>query len=239
MISTQAGYGEMSAEAPDLIALREGYEVLEQRACWTWFTENREALDELFDELVKGRDKMARLLGFKDFVAMGYERKRRVDYDRTDVECFRKQVRELLVPLCSRLAERQARDLGVDTLKLWDERAFSPAGSPMPRGGHDWMIERASEMFADLSPSLSELFQAMVTRGLLGLRSRRGKTVGGFCAYLYEYQAPFVFANFNGTHGDVRVFTHEMGHTFQRWSSSKCRSWTTPAARLSLLKFTR
>jgi M3 family oligoendopeptidase len=30
---------------------------------------------------------------------------------------------------------------------------------------------------------------------------------------------PFVYANFNGTKGDVEVFTHEIGHAFQNYSS--------------------
>ena len=30
---------------------------------------------------------------------------------------------------------------------------------------------------------------------------------------------PFIYANFNGTKGDVEVFTHEMGHAFQWYSS--------------------
>ena len=30
---------------------------------------------------------------------------------------------------------------------------------------------------------------------------------------------PFIFANFNGTHHDIGVFTHEMGHAFQNWES--------------------
>ena len=30
---------------------------------------------------------------------------------------------------------------------------------------------------------------------------------------------PFIFANFNGTHHDIGVFTHEMGHAFQCWES--------------------
>ena len=30
---------------------------------------------------------------------------------------------------------------------------------------------------------------------------------------------PFIFANFNGTHHDIDVFTHEMGHAFQNFCS--------------------
>ena len=33
--------------------------------------------------------------------------------------------------------------------------------------------------------------------------------------YMPDFHAPFVFANFNGTSGDVDVITHECGHAFQ------------------------
>lgn len=39
--------------------------------------------------------------------------------------------------------------------------------------------------------------------------------------YLPVYQAPFIFANFNGTSGDVDVITHECGHAFQGYLSGK------------------
>ena len=39
--------------------------------------------------------------------------------------------------------------------------------------------------------------------------------------YLPDYHAPFIFANFNGTAGDVDVVTHECGHAFQGYISGK------------------
>ena len=63
----------------------------------------------------------------------------------------------------------------------------------------------------------------MVRRELLDLKTREGKAGGGFCTYFADYGVPFVFANFNGTDGDVRVFTHEIGHAFQGFSSSDDR----------------
>ena len=32
-----------------------------------------------------------------------------------------------------------------------------------------------------------------------------------------DYRVPFIFANFNGTQGDVEVVTHEAGHAFAAW----------------------
>lgn len=39
--------------------------------------------------------------------------------------------------------------------------------------------------------------------------------------YLPLYNAPFIFANFNGTDGDINVITHECGHAFQGYISGK------------------
>ncbi len=33
--------------------------------------------------------------------------------------------------------------------------------------------------------------------------------------YIPNFKSPFIFANFNGTSGDVDVITHECGHAFQ------------------------
>jgi M3 family oligoendopeptidase len=55
--------------------------------------------------------------------------------------------------------------------------------------------------------------------GFMDLKNRPGKAGGGFCTSFPTEGVPFIFANFNGTHGDINVFTHEMGHAFQNWKS--------------------
>ena len=39
--------------------------------------------------------------------------------------------------------------------------------------------------------------------------------------YLPDYNSPFIFANFNGSSGDVDVITHECGHAFQGFLSGR------------------
>ena len=80
------------------------------------------------------------------------------------------------------------------------------------------MMERASEMFADLGRDFQQFFETMRNSELLDLRSRENKAGGGFCISLDRYGMPFIYANFNGTKDDVVVFTHECGHAFQTWA---------------------
>lgn len=53
----------------------------------------------------------------------------------------------------------------------------------------------------------------------MDLVAKKGKQGGGYCTYISEYGAPFIFSNFNGTSGDIDVLTHEAGHAFQVYES--------------------
>jgi M3 family oligoendopeptidase len=189
------------------------------RVTWQWFVDNREQLDRIYEDQVKLRDRMAKKLGFESFIGLAYKRMKRVDYNQADVEQFRNAVREDVVPLASELRRQQAESLGIDHVMFWDEGVFDPQGNPDPQGDHDWMIERATEMFDDMGGGLGEFFRLMVECDLMDLKNRPSKAGGGFCTDFPSYGLPYIFANFNGTKGDVEVFTHEIGHAFQGYSS--------------------
>ena len=189
------------------------------RAKWAWFAEHGAELDRIFGDLVHLRSDMASLLGYDDFVGLGYKRMQRIDYTREDVERFRGEVRRHVVPLAQELYQRRGADLGLDRLMAWDEGVSDPGGSPAPKGDHDWMVARAQEMFDQMGSELGSFFRRMHEGGFLDLKSRPGKAGGGFCTGFPSYGMPFVFANFNGTKGDVEVLTHEIGHAFQSFQS--------------------
>lgn len=186
-----------------------------------WFSDHAGEIDRIYDEQVAVRTKMARKLGYENFVGLGYQRMARIGYGPREVAAFREEVLREVVPLCQQLANAQAERIGVDPLMHWDAGVHTGEGNPRPLGDHDWMIARAREMFSQMGHGLDGFFEDMVERGLMDLKSRAGKGGGGFCEYLPILQYPFIFANFNGTRSDVDVFTHEMGHAFQVWSSGK------------------
>jgi M3 family oligoendopeptidase len=189
-----------------------------ERVHWQWYAANAGSLDRIYDDLVRGRTEMARHLGLDDFVELGYRRMCRVDYDRADVDRLRGAVRDHVVPFAAELRRRQASTLGLGAVAAWDEQVHYPAGSPVPRGGPEWLMARAREMFDEMGP-LGPFFRRMDEGGYLDLPARPGKSGGGFCTSFPTVGMPFVFANFNGTKTDVDVFTHEMGHAFQCFQS--------------------
>ncbi|MFB5678673.1 M3 family oligoendopeptidase [Paenibacillus terreus] len=180
---------------------------------------NEDEFDRIYDELVKVRTRMARKLGYANFVELGYARMNRTDYDAAMVANFRNQVAEHIVPAASRLKERQRQRIGVEKLRYYDESFAFPTGNPTPKGGPDWIIENGARMYKELSPEVNEFFTFMTGNGLMDLVSKKGKQSGGYCTFLTDYGAPFIFSNFNGTSGDIDVLTHEAGHAFQVYES--------------------
>ena len=185
-----------------------------------WFFQaNADALDEIYDKLVRLRHGMALKLGFPNYTPLAYRRLRRVDYGPNEVALYREQVVRLVVPLVGRLlAARRARN-GWDKLHFWDEALIDPAGNPKPLGDHDVLVDAAASMFDEMDPLLAEFYRSMRDGGFMDLKNRPGKAGGGFCTSFPTEGVPFIFANFNGTHHDIGVFTHEMGHAFQNYAS--------------------
>lgn len=188
-------------------------------ARFSFFAEHQDQFDRIYDELVKTRHEIAVRLGYRNFVELGYIRMKRVGYDAEMVDAFRRQVRESIVPLASKLMERQARRIGVDQLKYHDERFKFVSGNAEPKGPPEWIIENGRKMYAELSEETERFFEFMLERNLMDLVAKKGKEAGGYCTYIDDYESPFIFSNFNGTSGDIDVLTHEAGHAFQVFES--------------------
>ena len=189
------------------------------QAKWAFFAENGAALDAIYDQLVKLRHGMARDLGYESFTALGYQRMQRLDYGPADVARYRDEIAEHAVPLLARLLEARRREHGWETLHAWDEPLIDPKGNPKPVGGHDELVDAGQAMFDRMDPRLSDLYRTMRQGGFLDLKTRPSKAPGGFCDAFPTNGMPFVFANFNGTHHDISVLTHEMGHAAQMHGS--------------------
>lgn len=184
-----------------------------------FFAENKEKFDSIFDQLVKLRHEIATKIGFENYVELGYVNMNRVDYDAQMVSKFRDQVRDFIVPLATKLYERQAKRIGVEDFKFYDEGLNFLSGNATPQGEPVWIVENGKKMYEELSPETGEFFNFMIDRDLMDLEAKKGKESGGYCTFIEDYESPYIFSNFNGTSGDIDVLTHEAGHAFQVYSS--------------------
>lgn len=188
-------------------------------AMFGFFVKNEHIIDRIYDDMVKVRTKMAKKLGFDNFVQLGYVRMLRTDYNAEMVSNFRNQVKEYIVPVANKLYERQRERLGLDKLSYYDEKFEFLSGNAKPKGESAWIVENGIKMYSELSPETKEFFEFMISNDLLDLVTKKGKQAGGYCTYIPDYKSPFIFSNFNGTSGDVDVLTHEAGHAFQCYRS--------------------
>lgn len=178
-------------------------------------------LDKQYDQLIQVRVGMAKKMGFSSYTELAYKNRRRLYYTPEDVAQFRKQILEEVVPACWEIRKKQAKRLGLDALKYYDESLSFPQGNANPIGDRDFMVGQASRMYRELSPETGEFFDFMTRYELFDLETRPGKHLGGYCTSLPAYQAPFIFSNFNGTSADADVLTHEAGHAFQCYVGSR------------------
>ena len=63
-------------------------------------------------------------------------------------------------------------------------------------------------MYHEMSPETAEFIDVMLENELMDVLAKKGKEGGGYCTGIADYKVPFIFANFNGTQGDVEVVTH-------------------------------
>ena len=200
------------AKDADRETRRECYEVLGRG-----LEAHKAELDGIFDRMVKVRDRMAKKMGYVNFVELGYYRMGRLCYDREKVKTFRENVLRDIVPVVARLRTENAARLGIDRYMLYDDGVIMPGGDPKPCGDKAAIFAAAREMYHAMGRETGDFIDLMLENEAFDVDSRKNKWGGGYCTEFAKYKQPFILANFNGTAGDVDVVTHEAGHALNAY----------------------
>lgn len=189
---------------------------------WKFFSDNDKELGRIYDQLVKVRTRIAKKLGYENFVQLGYDRLGRVDWNSLDAKEYREKIFKYIVPLYKKICAAQQNRLGYeDGMKYYDIANFYKSGNPVPKGNIKELVKSAQNMYNEMHKLTSKYFNFMVEHDCLDLEARANKAGGGYMEYIPSLQTSFIFANANGTSGDVDVLTHEFGHALQGFLAGK------------------
>ncbi len=186
-----------------------------------FFSANKKEFDRIYDELIKNRNRQAKILGYENFVQLGYDRLGRNCYGPNEVASFRNEIVKWVVPTVCELKKEQAERIDVNEIRLYDNDLMFKEGNVKPKGTADEILKAGINMYKEMSDETSEFITFMEENELFDLLSSKGKAPGGYCTEFALYKAPFIFSNFNGTSGDVDVLTHEAGHAFAYYTAAR------------------
>lgn len=153
---------------------------------------NREA-GKLFIDLLRVRDDIAKTLGFGSYAAYMYECYDR-DYTVVDARALQQAVKEHIVPVYIRASTENYADLSDASFDL------------------DIYFVKLQRAARDFSPLLLESLNYMLRNDLYDFNVSADKMEGSFTTYLSNYNAPFIFSQWEGSSGNVRTVIHELGH---------------------------
>lgn len=178
---------------------------------------DRQKIDDLFDQVLPLRQKIAQNAGFTNYRDYQFKALKRFDYTPEDCHAFAAAVEKHVVPLMRELDAERRRCLDIPKLRPWDmavDVKGRPPLRPFDEKNIEGFVQTTTNVFGKLSPELASDFDKLRQLGNLDLDSRKGKQPGGYQCNLEETGVPFIFMNAAGLQRDVETLLHEGGHAF-------------------------
>ncbi len=182
--------------------------------------QDEKALDDLYDELIILRQKIAKNASFQNYRDYMFSAMGRFDYTATDCYSFHDAIAQEIVPIISLFEEKRKKKLNYTEYRPWDT-SVDVDGLPAlkPFKGEEELTNLTIDCFNKLRPYFGECIATMKEMKHLDLESKKGKAPGGFMYPLYEIGVPFIYMNSVGSQRDVVTMVHEGGHAVHSFLS--------------------
>ncbi|MNJ84903.1 Oligoendopeptidase F, plasmid [compost metagenome] len=182
--------------------------------------QDRDALDSLFDQLVKLRNQVALNADCSDYREYKFKALGRFDYTVADCLAFHDAIEQLIVPIVKQLNEKKIQKLSKVKLKPWDLEVHPDGLAPLkPFKNGEELLDKSISVFKKLDTYFGDCLKTMKSGGFLDLDSKAGKAPGGYNYPLYESGIPFIFMNAAGAQRDLTTMVHEGGHAVHSFLS--------------------
>ena len=184
-----------------------------------YYYTNQKEYDEIIFELTNIRNKIAKETGFNNYVEYSLYKLKRFGYDYNDIKKFRENIKKIIVPLCNTITNWQKEELGINEIKYYDTIYF--IDMPKPKFTGKELLDKLSLSFKNVDQELFNLYDEMLKKGYIDLEQRENKVSFAITNYLTKSCIPVITGNFKNNYLDIKTITHEMGHSFQKYCSSK------------------
>ncbi len=175
--------------------------------------QDKEKLEDLFDQLLKLRHQIALNAGFDNFRDYMMKALGRFDYGVKDCEDFHEAIAQVIVPIMKKINQDRSDILKISPLRPYDMDVPVYGTEPLqPFETSDELLQKSISTLDSIDPYFADCIRTMEVMNHLDLDSRIGKRPGGYNMPLPEIGVPFIFMNAAGTQSDVVTMLHEAGH---------------------------
>ena len=184
--------------------------------------EDEEKLDNLYDELIILRQKIAKNAGYNNYRDYMFSAMGRFDYKPKDCFDFHNAISKKIVPIITSFEEKRKKKLNYVNYRPWDTAVDVDGLKPLkPFNGGKELTDLTIKCFSKLRPYFGNCISIMKEMKHLDLESIEGKAPGGFMYPLHEIGVPFIYMNSVGSQRDLVTMVHEGGHAIH---SFLCRN---------------
>ncbi len=184
--------------------------------------EDEEKLDNLYDDLIILRQKIAKNAGYNNYRDYMFSAMGRFDYKPEDCFDFHNAISKKIVPIITSFEEKRKNKLNYVNYRPWDTAVDVDGLKPLkPFNGGNELTDLTIKCFSKLRPYFGDCISIMKEMKHLDLESKEGKAPGGFMYPLHEIGVPFIYMNSVGSQRDLVTMVHEGGHAIH---SFLCRN---------------
>jgi oligoendopeptidase F len=135
-------------ESHDRSIREETYHKIQQRRL-----QDKEKLNELFNQLIQIRNKVALNTGCKSYTEYRFKELGRFDYKESDCFQFHEAVKLHIIPLINEIYKKKKVQLNLDTLRPWDLDAKPLGTNPLhPFKSGEELLQKSIDCFSKLNP---------------------------------------------------------------------------------------
>ena len=180
-----------------------------------YHTEHKAFFYHTLIELIKIRNAFARELGYTSYVEFSVVRWNRIGYDYKDLKKYRDAVVENFKEVYQQIFAFKKKNLNLENITYYDNNFFNDGFPQLIEKKEDATIHKLKQILNGLSPNWLNIYQSMLDANSIDYMDRANKVNMGYATYVSKIDTPLIYSQFQNNDTDVRVLTHEFGHTLQ------------------------